>query len=113
MSGSVSISPVVAEILIEIVLPVPDDADPVPLAEAVAWNNPPRNCCSAALMALAELVEVTDVEPVDEEADDEVADDVLPDDVTPICASAAAMAAPTGLVADASPVDVESESSGD
>ena len=88
-----------------------DEADPAPPCGAVAWNSVPRNCCSAALIALVD--EAADVESVEEEVELEPVDDVLLDDDTPICASAAAIAAASGLAADALPVDDESESSGD
>ena len=93
-------------------LPVLDDADPAPPCEAVAWNSPPRNCCSAALIEFEEADDVAEVESIEEELEVDAVEDVLPD-AAPSCASAAAIAAARGLVADALPVDDESESSGE
>ena len=54
--------------------------------------------------------EVADVESIEDELDVEAVDDVLPD-ADPICASAAAIAAASGLVVAALSVDDEPESS--
>jgi hypothetical protein len=104
---------VAAAMLLAPVLLVLDEADPGPPCGAAAWNSAPRNCCSAAVIALSEVDEVAEVEPVDEEAEDEdveEVDDVLPDDVTPNCASAAAIAATSGFVGDVPLVEVDDES---
>ncbi|KAA1010830.1 hypothetical protein FVF58_18400 [Paraburkholderia panacisoli] len=89
-----------------------DDAESGPLCAAAAWNSAPRNCCSAAVIALEDVDDVAEVESVDEDAEVDVVEavDVLPDDVTPNCASAAAIAATSGLVADALLVDDDDES---
>ena len=92
------------------VLLVASDAEFGPPCGAAAWNSAPRNCCSAASIALedVDVDDVDEVELVDEEADVDAVD-VLSDDVTPNCASAAAIAATSGFVVDASLVDVEEE----
>jgi hypothetical protein len=105
----------VEAVLADTELPVLDDADCEPpcCCGPTAWNNAPRNCCSAALSALVEVDDVDEVEPVDDDAEVdavEAVDDVLLDDVTPNCASAAAIAAASGFVDDALLVDDASES---
>ena len=90
------------------VLLVACDAEFGPPCGAAAWNSAPRNCCSAASIELEDVDDVDEVELVDEVADVEAVD-VLSDDVTPNCASAAAIAATSGFVVDASLVDVEEE----
>jgi hypothetical protein len=102
----------VAARLLASVLLVLDDAKPGPPCAAAAWNSAPRNCCSAAVIALEDVDDVAEVESVDEDAEVDVVEavDVLPDDVMPNCASAAAIAATSGLVADALLVDDNDES---
>lgn len=102
----------VAAMLLTPVLLVLDDAEPWSPCAAAAWNSAPRNCCRAALIALDDVADVVDVESVDEEAEVDAVEavDVLSDDVTPNCASAAAIAATSGFVADALLVDDDDES---
>ena len=64
------------------------------------------------VLADVDVDDMADVESVDEESEVDAVEDV-PFDETPICASAAAIAAASGLVAEALLVDDGSESSVD
>ena len=88
-----------------------DVGSELPCCPAV-WNNPPRNCCRAAAIEVADGAEALEVESVaGVDVVLELAEDVSLDDVSPSCDNAAEIACSSVFVPPLLLVDVVDEES--
>jgi hypothetical protein len=97
--------------LVAVSLVLVDVGFELPCCPAV-WNNPPRNCCRAAAIEVADGAEALEVESVaGDEVVLELAEDVSLDDVNPSCDNAAEIACSSGFVPPLLLVDVVDDES--